>query len=296
MNGSSSPGAVVCGVDGSRWAEDAALWAAAEAVRRRAELHLLHAMPPPPVAVVGGPPGRWVAGSLRDRAERILTGTATRCREEHPGLTVRTRTDTAPAAQVLLRHGTEAGVLVVGSRGLGGHTGLVVGSVGVALAAAAPCPVVVVRASDGAPPTTGPVLLGLDPSACGADIGFAVTAALARRCPLVVVHAWYTELDGDPLTEFLDAFGDEPHRTATARVEQTLASWRRAHADLDIRTEVRHARPVPALLEVATRHGAQLLVLGRAHRGPVTGHLLSSTIHGALHGAPCPVAVVPLER
>jgi nucleotide-binding universal stress UspA family protein len=58
---------------------------------------------------------------------------------------VRTSIGRGAAAGVLLDAARDADLLVVGSRGLGGFRGLLLGSVSSKMAAHAPCPVVIVR-------------------------------------------------------------------------------------------------------------------------------------------------------
>ena len=64
---------------------------------------------------------------------------------------MRTETEivTGVPRQVLMDAADEAQLLVVGSRGLGGFRGLLLGSVSHALIHLAPCPVAVVHASPG---------------------------------------------------------------------------------------------------------------------------------------------------
>jgi nucleotide-binding universal stress UspA family protein len=53
------------------------------------------------------------------------------------------------------------------------------------------------------------------------------------------------------------------------------------------------ASPARALHRLAERRGAALIVIGSSHRGEVGRVLAGTTAERLLHGAPCPVAVVP---
>lgn len=69
-------------------------------------------------------------------------------------------------------------------------------------------------------------------------------------------------------------------------------------AEVDAGVEVQlHAvpdtSPARALQGQAEARGADLLVVGSCHRGKVGRVLLGDVARGVLHGAPCPVAVVP---
>ena len=65
-----------------------------------------------------------------------------------PGVTFKGVTHEGPAAKVLLEASEGADLLVVGSRGLGGFSGLLLGSVSQQCSLHAHCPVVIVRPQD----------------------------------------------------------------------------------------------------------------------------------------------------
>ncbi|WP_344586057.1 universal stress protein, partial [Kitasatospora paracochleata] len=146
--------AVLTGIDGSPQSEAAVRWAAEEAVRRGAVLRILHAWPWLSAANVEGLP----AGGLRPAALRALADAAEEIRRAHPGLSVETAVVGDDPADALAAAGEDQELIVLGSRGLGGFSGLLAGSVGLAVAARATVPVVLVRA-DG---TAGPGGPGAD--------------------------------------------------------------------------------------------------------------------------------------
>jgi hypothetical protein len=85
---------------------------------------------------------------------------------------------------VLGEEAHRAQLLVLGSRGLGGLSGLLLGSVAVGLAARAACPVVVVRGEERGGAGPGPVVVGVDRSSNSEGaIAFAYEAAAARGVP-----------------------------------------------------------------------------------------------------------------
>ncbi|MFE7276085.1 universal stress protein, partial [Streptomyces sp. NPDC057623] len=118
---------VVVGVDGSLNAVRALDWASSEAVRRGAELRVVHAVPD------------------LDEAGPVLASAAARVGERHPRLPVMTRAVTGSAVGALVREGDGAELTVVGTRGHGGVAGLLAGSVSLRLAAHAHGPLLVVR-------------------------------------------------------------------------------------------------------------------------------------------------------
>ena len=84
----------------------------------------------------------------------------------------------------------------MGSRGLGGFTELLVGSIAGTVAAHGECPVVVIRGGD-AEFGGRPVLVGVDGSPAGeAAIAFAFEDAASRGVPLIALHTWSDGIAG----------------------------------------------------------------------------------------------------
>ena len=95
-----------------------------------------------------------------------------------------------PASTVLLGAAArnDADMLVVGARGLGGFSGLLLGSVSQQCVEYSPCPVVVLRGDSDA--ADGPIVVGLDGSE-GATraLHWTIDLAAATGSPIVAVHA-----------------------------------------------------------------------------------------------------------
>ncbi|HVK21659.1 MAG TPA: universal stress protein [Actinokineospora sp.] len=285
---------VVVGVDGSDSALDATAWAATEARRRGLPLLLVHACVLPPIRhpASAADQSRWI-DDLSANGQHILREAAATARAAAPGVEVGTDQRMGFAVDTLVEASTGAHAVVVGHRGLGGFTSMLVGSVAVALAAHAHSPVVVVR---GPAPTTGPVVLGVDGSpASEAAIAFAFEEASVRSARLVAVHTW---LD----IAFTGAWTALPSTIDWAAVaederlllDQRLAGWQEKYPDVGVERRVLRDRPVRALLDAAER--AQLIVVGTRGHGPVVGMGLGSTSQALLHHADCPVAVVRTRR
>lgn len=130
-------GDVVVGVDSTPAAAAALAWAAAEADRRHATL----------VAVLVRPPLPHIAGavSLPDEQSAELGWLHEQTSALHHTATVRPEVRVGRPGEELTRGLTEDDLLVVGSRGLGGLRGWLLGSTSLHVAHTAPCPVVVVR-------------------------------------------------------------------------------------------------------------------------------------------------------
>jgi nucleotide-binding universal stress UspA family protein len=138
---------VVVGVDGSRPAELAVAFAAEEAVARHAELHAVLAWSLLDADIARDVPRQPL--DLDDaavRADRLLDEALAGSLERYPGLTIRRHAvHDADAVRVLLDQSDGAGLMVVGSRGVGGFAGLRFGSTVDGLVRHATVPVAVVH-------------------------------------------------------------------------------------------------------------------------------------------------------
>lgn len=282
---------VVVGVDGSAASLVAVELAAREAARRHRPLHLVHAFIWPYLHVPLGPsPYGPPEGGLRNDAERILADAYDRAHATAPDVVMSTELVTGEASAVLVRASRTAELIIVGDRGLGGFTGLLIGSVAVQLAAHATCPILVAR---GAVHPAAPVLLGVDGSpANDPAVGFAFDEASLRGVPLVAMHAWTHPVPagpGDMLPLLYDA--DDVAAEESRVLAEALAGWRDKYPDVVVHRELRRGGTRKALID--STHRAQLIVVGTRGRGGFTGLLLGSVSQAVLHHAACPVAVVP---
>ena len=137
---------VVVGVDGSEASLAAVDWAVGEAVARQSLLRVVHAFIWPlfPHVPLGPSPYGPPDGGLRAVAERVVDESVKRATNGAPGLSVVGELIAGAPEPVMLTEANNAQLVVVASRGLGGFTGLLVGSVSSHLAAHAACPVVVI--------------------------------------------------------------------------------------------------------------------------------------------------------
>lgn len=137
---------IVVGVDGSEGSRLALRWACDEAARIEGSTVVAVATWTYPV-VAASP---WMGGydvpmdlteptaqALQEAVDEVVAG-------GFPAERIATKVVCGPPAGTLIEAGKDADLLVVGSRGLGGFTGLLLGSVSHQVAAHAPCPVIVV--------------------------------------------------------------------------------------------------------------------------------------------------------
>lgn len=136
---------IVVGVDGSQGALRALRWAAREARLRGAALRPVTAFAFEEAVGVAG--ARWPVETYADiqhRAKLVQEAALEQAADDLAGVAVDPQVVFGPAARVLLDAATGSDLLVVGSRGRGGFTGLLLGSVSGQCVTHAPCPVVVV--------------------------------------------------------------------------------------------------------------------------------------------------------
>ncbi|QQQ80193.1 universal stress protein [Saccharothrix sp. 6-C] len=280
---------IVVGVDGSASAVTAAAWAAREAARLRVPLRLVHAYLLPaqgyPELVVNGPE---VREAFEQQGLQWLQEAAEAARMAVPNVEVETVLVVDRPAAALITESRRARMIVLGSQGLGGFSGLLVGSVAVAVSAHGHSPVVVVREPVD---ERGPVVVGVDGSPVSEQaVAFAFEEASLRGAPLTAVIAWTDVLVdsvyGSRFTVDWSQVEDEQRRILAER----LAGWQEKYPDVEVTRVVLRDRPVRALLTAAV--GAQLLVVGSHGHGGFAGMVLGSTSQGLVYHATCPLAVV----
>jgi nucleotide-binding universal stress UspA family protein len=141
---------IVAGVDGSPSSLTALRWAVQQAELTGGTVEAVIAWQYPVSYAYGGygwsPVTIEEGGADFDEiAEKTLADAVNKVVDPATGVTVRQRTVQGNPAQVLLDAAKDAELLVVGSRGHGGFTGALLGSVGLHCVHHAHCPVVVIR-------------------------------------------------------------------------------------------------------------------------------------------------------
>lgn len=288
-----APGTIVVGVDGSDSASRALDWAADQA---RAEhrpitvVHTVNAVTPGWVDQAIAEPGEANL-ALRDEAQKVLTEAHERVTQRAPDVEVQEIFSLEDPREVLLDLSAAAQMIVLGSHGRGTVRRLLLGSVGVALARHADCPVVVHR-----PGRTGTVRHGIAVGADGSPesrivLEFAYRQAALHDLPLTVMHCFWD----------VQALVTDPHlvRAPGEDLEQERLLLAEAMAGLaekhpDVRVQVELARGVAEHALVALSERMNLLVLGARQEGFSSRLLFGSVSVPVLERASCPVAVVPL--
>lgn len=287
-------GRIVVGMDGSDGAQRAARWAAHEAILRGRGLTLAYSVIP---VVAGGafgvgmPPRLDLIDDMRSSATAELTRFAAdlNCTD------VDVHVEVGTASGMLLMASDTAEMLVLGSRGHGGFTGLLLGSVGAQVASHASCPVVIMR--DAPRTDANEVVVGIDGSPHSlAALEFAFNEASRHGWNLVAIHAWDVPsydliLSGDgPIPFPLENVADDEVRLAA----EVLSGFVEDYPDVKVSERLVRSPAVQAILDNATN--AALIVLGTRGRNALLGALLGSVSNGVLHKAKVPVAVIPLPE
>ena len=133
------------------------------------------------------------------------------------------------------------------------------------------------------------IVVGYDGSACGdaaLDSALGIAGELGDKVVVVFGYAppglWGGEIAEHE--EAIEELGEKMMSEAKARA---------AAGGVDAEVEMVSKRGAEALMEVAAKRDARLIVVGSYGEGPVKGAILGSTPYKLLHQAEVPVLVVP---
>ncbi|MGC1211932.1 MAG: universal stress protein [Micromonospora sp.] len=281
---------VVVGVDGSPSSLVAAEHAAQTAVQRSRPLHLVHGyLHPLGYGVPLNPYDLGVPAPTED-AQKMLEQTAADLTDRHPGLRVEVRQVAGGPGATLVEESRRAELVVVGSRGVGGFAGLLLGSVSTQVAQHGHCPVLVVRPAEQPIPVGGPVVVGVDGSEPAAfAVRLAADEAVRRGTSLVLLHVRPAEAGREVPDEVAES-GAAGQAESAELLGGAAARVRSDHSGLTVEERsVRAAKPEQALIEASG--DAALVVVGSRGRGGFAGLLLGSVSQALVQHAHCPVLV-----
>src|SRR5262245_13311502 len=272
--------AVVIGIDGSRSAVDAALWAVDEAISRDIPLRLVYAIDP----ACSSTDPRDTARDLA-RAEVAVKQAFTAVESTDKPVKIEVEILQDRPTQALINASRWAALLCVGSMGLKHSAQGRVGSTAAALASSARCPVAVVRGHDPLHAQRQWVVAEVDESVAGDGVlRHALDEAQLRDAPLRVLMAWrsrYTDIhDGNAVAD--------GNRLARAHLDRRLVQWKKRYPDLDVQAVAVHGSTLNYLSKNAD--SIQLIVVGHERTQGVPA-LLGPPGYAALHNANCSVLI-----
>ncbi|WP_069386681.1 universal stress protein [Cellulosimicrobium cellulans] len=293
---------VLVGVDGSAPSLHALDWAAAYARRVGWPLHVVctYSLPSFTAASLDGGYAALDDSAIQEGARAVLE--EARARAEASGVRTTATVTTGDAAGVLVEMSREHALVVVGTRGRGGFTERLLGTVSSALPAHAHCPTVVVPyrgesggSGGGELPTVRPlrrIVVGVDGSP---------SAEIAVRHAIRQAQAWDAELvavagvpvgAGAGLLAWLPASIDHEQVLAdiTEGLNVIIDRHEAENPGLSIKRIVLDGTGAELLTEFST--ASDLIVVGSRGRGGFRGLLLGSTSQAVLHHSSCPVMVV----
>lgn len=286
------PAPVAVGFDGSAASQVAVRWAMTEARLRRRPLLIVHAFLA--LAPLRSDSPEAEAAAVRRAVGELLEAEVTRVRELAPDLDVSgVLVNGLTASNTLVDMSRSCELMVVGTRGRNGLTGLLLGSVATQVVEHACCPVLVARpGTDDTDPPDGRVVVGVDGSTLSHEaLRFGFEEASMRGAELLAVHAWRhpASLAGGDLVKLVRdeaELADEKERLLT----DSLAGWQEKYPDVTVLRQLTHGDPRQVLKDASA--GALLLVVGARGLGGFAGLLLGSTSQTLAHHAHSPVAIV----
>ena len=272
---------VVVGIDGSRSALDAALWAVDEAVSRDIPLRLIYAIDPAHSA------GHDRGDAARDlaRAEVAVRYAFTAVESTDKPVKIEVEILQDRPTRALLEASRWAAMVCVGSMGLKHSAHGRIGSTAAALASSAHCPVAIVRGHDPLQAEQQWVVAELDKSPASEGVlRRALEEAQRRGAPLRVLVTWQSRF-----TDVHDGHAvADGNRLAKAQLDRRLAQWRKRYPDLDVQAVAVHGSTLNFLTKNAS--SIQLLVVGHERAQGITA-LAGPPGYAALHNGNCSLLI-----
>ena len=281
---------IVVGVDGSKHGAAALQWAFREASLRSCDLtatmtwDYLHQV---------GADGSSLFDPDYDEAaaQEVLDGVVVSVLGEAAAGSVRRHVVLDRPVRGLLEDSSQASLLVLGARGLGGFKGLLLGSVSQRCLREATTSVAIIRAIARTTTDHSRIVVGVDGSLhADAALRWAAREAELRGAALRIVHAsqpTYTDL---PLLDSMSV-GEWAHQQATEVIDDAIA-----RAGIEASTPMQRVcatgSPARALLDACD--DSDLLVVGRAGLGGLR-RLIGSAAVQLSHHSPVPVVFVSAD-
>lgn len=271
---------VVVGIDGSRAAVRAALWAVDEAVSRDIPLRMVCAIAPD--VTEHDLPGQARKLATAELAVRSAF-TAVESTDKLVKIEVEVIQDSPIGA--LIEASRSAALMCVGAIGQAHFAADRVGSTAASLASSARCPVAIIRGRDRPFTDRGTILVYIGTAQDdGGVLQAALEEAQLRGLPLQAVTAWQSRF-----TDIHDHRAvSEGSRRAHAHLDRLLAPWARRYPDVDISSVAVHGSLLDHLATNVT--SVRLVVVGT--HDCAAAQVLEPAANALLHNADCSVLIV----
>jgi nucleotide-binding universal stress UspA family protein len=274
---------IVVGLDGSDESGLALRWAVAVAQLANLPVRAVEAWTYPKLSVVPGRPPLLPAAEMDQRTAEDIRDVVTKVLGKIPS-TVSVEALRGPAAAAILQTLTPDSVLVLGTRGRGGFSGLLLGSVSRECLEYAPCPVVIVRHDRPPVDSDGVILVGKDGSDGAARaLDWAVTFGQMTGARVAAVYAWEAGVS---------EVNPRLHQRLRAEAKSSVEGWTAGSGtelgSIEVEGEAR-----AKLVELAERLDAKLIVVGRRGTSRLRGLRTGGITSYLVSNSPTTVAVVP---
>ncbi|WP_166179251.1 universal stress protein [Rubrobacter tropicus] len=298
------PTKILLAVDGSTGSDHAARTATNLSRALDSELRVVlvgaRAVDPGTLAAIpllGGEPGTRAREALERDARARLEGAVEKIRASGGEVSEARVEFGSPDVEIVrLAEELDAGLVVVGSRGLGPLRRAVMGGVSRSVVRHAHCPVLVARGGHSGP-SLGPILVCLDGSrrsAVAAGAGAEISAATGAALHVVYVMRpeRYRPQFGPEAWEGWQENLKRASRDAASWVEERAARLREEAGVKSAEAHLAFGEPAREVVRLAEEVGAGMVVVGSRGLGGVRRMLLGSVSDAVVEHAPCPVMVV----
>ena len=289
----SSRDLILAGVDGTEAGLAAARYAAAEAARSGAVLHLVYVVDPYAPPLPTWPVAPTSADSRMGQLGRAILTEAEEAVADS-GAVVSTYLLLGLPATVLAQEAAKARLVVLGDQPRRGLDRIITSSILAPVAAHAPVPMIAVPATWMPGDEPREIVVGVqDAVGSVALVRRGLEVAAERGARLRLLHAWHTfGAYQDYLTVGSEeqAWVDRAERDLTAALAAARSDLGEDAADVDARVDIVHAQTAYALVEASRT--ADLLILGRGRNFLGFGHL-GGTARAVLRESICPVEIDP---
>lgn len=289
----SSRNLILAGVDGTDAGLAAARYAAAEAARTGAVLHLVYVVDPYAPPLPTWPVAPTSPDSRMGQLGRAILAEAEEAVADS-GAVVSTYLLLGLPATVLAQQAARARLVVLGDQPRVLLDRILTSSIIAPVAAHAAVPTIAVPATWTPGDEPREIVVGVQDAAGSiALVRRGLEVAAERGAPLRLMHAWHAfGAYQDYLTVGSEeqAWVDRAERELTAALETARADLGPGAADVDARIDIVHAQTAYALVEASRT--ADLLILGRGRNFLGFGHL-GGTARAVLRESLCPVEIDP---